>query len=160
MHTDPAPLNMLPSELHQAISQRFTEAVPHVRACGMVLECLDSRHARVRLPYRDAWLGDRERGLIHTGILTTVVDTVSGLSVYLAIKRFGRIATLDLRMDYLRPAQAGMELIARAECYRLTPSIAFVSASIWQQHEDQPCAVSRSSFMRAFSRSAAGARAA
>lgn len=132
----------------EVLRANFTQAIPHARDCGMVAEALDAAGARLSLPYRDSWLGDTGRGVYHTGVITTLVDTVSGLAAVAGAGRFEAIATLDLRMDFLRPARRGLGLVAHATCYRLTPSIAFVRASVWQDDESQPVAVSQSTFMR------------
>jgi uncharacterized protein (TIGR00369 family) len=113
----------------------------------MQVEDVRPEYALVSMPYRDSWLGDPERGLIHTGIITSLVDSVSGLAVFAGLGRFERIATLDLRMDYLRSARPPKSLYARAECYRTTASIAFVRALVWQDSAAEPCAVSLSTFM-------------
>ena len=133
---------------YEALAANFTRVIPHSRECGMVVDSIDSQSALAHLPYRPEWLGDTERGLIHTGIITTLVDTVSGLAAFAAGGEFELIATLDLRMDYLRPARPDKTLYSRAECYRMTRSIAFVRASAWQDSEQEPVAVSQSTFMR------------
>ena len=132
----------------EALRVNFTQAIPHARDCGMTVDALDAGGARASMPYRDAWLGDTERGVYHTGVITTLVDTVSGLAAVAAAGRFEAIATLDLRMDFLRPAAQGKDLRVHATCYRLTPSIAFVRASAWQDDEAAPVAVSQSTFVR------------
>jgi uncharacterized protein (TIGR00369 family) len=121
----------------------------------MVIDSVDETGARASMPDRPEWLGDTERGLIHTGVITTLVDTVSGLAAVAGAGRFEAIATLDLRMDFLRPARPGKPLHAHAVCYRLTPSITFVRASAWQDDENEPVAVSQSTFMRSSSPSPA-----
>jgi uncharacterized protein (TIGR00369 family) len=115
----------------------------------MVIDRIDAQGADARMPYRPEWLGDTERGLVHTGIITALVDTVSGLAALAAAGRFEPMPTLDLRMDYLRPAVPDKALHCRAECYRLTRSIAFVRARAWQDDANEPIAVSQSTFMRA-----------
>ena len=132
----------------EALRANFTRAIPHARECGMAVEALDAGGARASMPWREAWLGDTERGVYHTGVITTLVDTVSGLAAVAAAGRFEAIATLDLRMDFLRPARQGLGLQVQAACYRLTPSIAFVRAAAWQDDEAEPVAVSQSTFMR------------
>jgi uncharacterized protein (TIGR00369 family) len=139
---------MAQKSFHELLRENFTQAIPHARDCGMTVEALDAGGARASLPYREAWLGDTERGVYHTGVITTLVDTVSGLAAVAGAGRFEAIATLDLRMDFLRPARQGLGLHAHATCFRLTPSIAFVRATAWQDDESQPVAVSQSTFMR------------
>lgn len=134
---------------YDALLANFTQAIPHSRECGMAIDRLDASGADAHLPYRPEWLGDTGRGLIHTGIIISLVDTVSGLAALAAIGRFEPVPTLDLRMDYLRPAVPDKTLRARAECYRLTRSICFVRASAWQDAAAEPVAVSQSTFMRA-----------
>ncbi|MBI2384125.1 MAG: PaaI family thioesterase [Gammaproteobacteria bacterium] len=139
---------MTHASFYDAVRTRFTEVVPHVRECGMIVDHLSAEYAQARLPYRPEWLGDSERRLIHTGIITTVIDTVSGLAVLAALGQFEPIATLDLRMDYLRPTLPDKPLHCRAECYRVTRHICFVRACAWQDDEKEPVAVSQSTFMR------------
>lgn len=140
---------MAQKSFYAALLANFTQAIPHSRECGMVIDRLDAGGADAHLPYRPEWLGDTGRGLIHTGIIISLVDTVSGLAALAAIGRFEPVPTLDLRMDYLRPAVPDKTLYARAECYRLTRSICFVRASAWQDDAAEPVAVSQSTFMRA-----------
>lgn len=139
---------MVQKGFFEVLRANFAQAIPHARECGMVVDALDASGARASMPYRDSWLGDTERGVYHTGVITTLVDTISGLAAVAGAGRFETIATLDLRMDFLRPARQGLGLHVHASCYRLTPSIAFVRASAWQDDEAAPVAVSQSTFMR------------
>ncbi|HWU69625.1 MAG TPA: PaaI family thioesterase [Stenotrophobium sp.] len=132
---------------HQALGARFSRAVPHVRALGIHIVEVCSTQVTAALPYRDDWLGDPVRGLIHTGVITTLVDSASGLAVLARLERYEPVATLDLRMDYLRPALRDLALNCRAECYRLTAHIAFVRASVWQDDAGAAVATSQSVFM-------------
>ena len=135
-------------EFFAALRQHFAESVAHSRACGMQIDSVEVGRAEASLPYRRDWLGDPERGLIHTGIIATLVDSVCGLAALSAMTTSERVATLDLRIDYLRPALPERALHARAECYRLTRTIAFVRALAWQDSETEPCAASQASMMR------------
>ena len=132
----------------EALQANFSRLIPHAQECGLVIDRLDEAGAVASVAYRHEWLGDSSRGLLHTGIITTLVDTVSGLAALAATGQFEPIATLDLRMDYLRPALPHKTLRSHAECYRLTRSIAFVRARVWQENEQEPVAVSQSTFMR------------
>ena len=137
-----------PQNFRNALISTFARAVPHVQELGIVVDSLDERGALAHMPYRDEWLGDPSRGLIHTGLVTSFVDSISGVAVFGKLANFEPIATLDLRMDYLRPALRDKPLHGRAECYRVSSHIAFVRASVWQDDEQQPVAQSQSVFMR------------
>lgn len=133
---------------YELLAANFMRSIPHSKDCGMRIERLDDAGAWASLPFRPEWLGDTERGLIHTGIVTTLVDTVMGLAAVAAARQFEPIATLDLRMDYLRPAVPDKTLHCHAECFRMTRSIAFLRATAWQDSEAEPVAVSQAAFMR------------
>lgn len=131
-----------------ALRQGFVEAIPHVRRCGMRIDLLEQGRARVCLPYRPEWLGDEDRQLIATGIITTLVDSAAGLAAFSALPAVEPIATLDLRMDYLRASHPPHDLYCEAVCERLSRNIAFLRARVWQEDEQQPVATGQGAFMR------------
>lgn len=133
---------------HEELFARFTQAVPHIKELGMDIIDLHSQGVHISLPYREEWLGDTVHGLIHPGIISTLVDSASGLAVLARLDNPEPIATLDLRMDYQRPALKDLTLNCRAEAYRVTPHIVFVRASVWQADESKPVALSQLAFMR------------
>lgn len=139
---------------YNALARSFATTVPHVHELGILMDRVDGGSAQARLPYRPEFLGDTERGLIHPGVVSTLVDSVCGVALIAHIGKPERIATLDLRMDYLRPARPGADLVCRAECYRLTSQIAFLRALVWQDDETQPVATGQGAFMRGSSRNA------
>ncbi|MGH8461418.1 MAG: PaaI family thioesterase [Stenotrophobium sp.] len=138
---------MSANSYHLALGTRFSTAVPHVRELGICVGDVCAEHVDANLPFREDWLGDPLRGLIHTGVITTLVDSVSGVAVLAKLERYEPVATLDLRMDYLRPALRDLALNCRAECYRVSTHIAFVRARVWQDDVDAPVATSQSVFM-------------
>ncbi|MFA5940291.1 MAG: PaaI family thioesterase [Sinimarinibacterium sp.] len=147
---------MASPSFHEILRTYFIDSTPHVAECGMRITHLDAAGAEVTLPFRPEWIGDTERGLIHPGIVTTLVDSACGAAVMARIERLDPIATLDLRMDYLRAGVGGVDVHCRAECYRLTSSIAFARATVWQHQRDEPIAISQSVFMRTQRRTAPG----
>ena len=80
------------------------------------------------------WSELSEDPLRNGGVVTALLDHVGGLAVFSTLTQPGMVATLDLRIDYQRPAEVGQVLFAEAHCYRKTRSIAFVRASAY--HDD------------------------
>ena len=71
-------------------------------------------------------------GVLHGGVVTTLIDSTAGAAVYAALPAGTPLATLDMRIDYLRPAEPDKRLYARAEVYRTTRQIVFVRATAYQ----------------------------
>lgn len=126
----------------------FTEAVPHNHALGLRLEAVGASDATVVMPYADVLVGNPETGVVAGGAVTTLIDATSGTAVLAALGTFTAIVTLDLRIDYLRPARPGLALTAHAECYKVTRLIAFVRALVHQGDPAMPVASAQGTFMR------------
>ena len=119
----------------EALQRSFTSYTPHIKALGVEVESIAGEASVLRLPFQPHFVGDVVRGRLHTGVITTLIDTACGLAALARVGRPAAVATLDLRVDYLRSALAGQDLYCRAACYRLTSTIAFLRASIWQDPE-------------------------
>jgi uncharacterized protein (TIGR00369 family) len=127
----------------------FIAFVPQARELGIRLESYDAYTGRcvMRLPFREELIGDPARGFVHGGVMTTLLDTLGGAT---AIARGIKVrATLDLRIDYLRPAVRGADLLAYAECYRVTRHVAFVRGSCHQGDLQRPVAELTATFVLA-----------
>jgi len=78
------------------------------------------------LDYDRRLVSDATSGILASGPIVSLMDTAAGFAVWLRRGVFARQATLDLRLDYLRPSRVSETVVGRAECYRLTRRIAFV----------------------------------
>lgn len=87
------------------------------------------------LPYRDDLIGDPATGILASGPIITLMDMATSIATWLKSGEFRPQATLDLRIDYLRPAEPGKTVIGRGECYKLTRRIAFVRG---EAHDGDP----------------------
>ena len=121
--------------------------IPHCADIGVKVEEISETDVVMRLPYDERFVGNPVSGVLHGGIITTLIDSASGMCIYVKMQKYVPIATLDLRIDYLKSAEPGRDVIARATCYRLTRQIAFVRAIAYHDDPDDPIANSVSTFM-------------
>jgi uncharacterized protein (TIGR00369 family) len=114
---------------------------------GLRLDRAAPAEAWSSLPYRPVFVGDTETGVLHGGVVTAMLDESCGMAVQLALDGTRAIATLDLRIDYQKPATPGLDIKAHSFCYRVTRSIAFVRSTAYQESEDDPVATATACFM-------------
>jgi len=114
---------------------------------GLRLDRLAPGEAWSSLPYRPVFVGDTETGVLHGGVVTAMLDESCGMAVQLALDGTRAIATLDLRIDYQKPATPGLDIKAHSFCYRVTRSIAFVRSTAYQESEDDPVATATACFV-------------
>lgn len=128
-------------------AKRFFPSIPHMSDAGIRLGARTPASSTLILPARPDWLGDPGRGLLHPGPLTVLADSACGAAVGQALERVQPYATLDLRIDLLRPAGPDREISCTAECFRLTTSVAFTRATLWQAGDDAAIATAQATFM-------------
>ena len=133
----------------EALRAGFRDFVPHNRALNLRLDDagLEPAFALMRLPYDARLAGHEETGILHGGVITTLMDAACGVSVFLKLRTHTPIATLDLRLDHLKPATVGRDVLARAECFRTTRNVAFVRALAFHDSPDDPLAAAAGTFM-------------
>ena len=122
---------------------------PQAAALGIEIVKIENGIVHGRTPYRAELVGDPDTGVIAGGVLTTFLDQISGVAAINASDFAGAVATLDLRIDYMRAATPGRDILAEAQCIRLTRSIAFIRATAFEDSPDNPIAVAMAAFMLA-----------
>ncbi|MES1941867.1 hypothetical protein T5B8_16589 [Salinisphaera sp. T5B8] len=132
-----------------AVARQFGEQVPHSRDLGMQVVAMEADQVRMRLvPGPELRAADAAEELC-TSVLYSLVDSACGLAVFAALRELKPIATVDLRMDYLRPAGSERALVATAHCHHLTDDVAFVRCQVFSEGLDGPVAIGNAIFMRA-----------
>ena len=109
------------------INERMTKFIPHNHALGMHVTRIElPGEVWMRLPYHEQLVGDPTTGVLHGGAVTALMDAAGGTSVMVRMGKPSPIATLDLRIDYLKPAPPRRDIECHVDCYKLTQAIAFV----------------------------------
>jgi uncharacterized protein (TIGR00369 family) len=89
------------------IARQFIEAIPFSKALGMRLDEIGDGVAVISMPYDPALVGDPQTGVIHGGAVSALMDTCGGAAVMCHPEALAATATIDLRIDYMRPAKPG-----------------------------------------------------
>lgn len=126
---------------------RLMNHSPQAKALGIESVEVSVGHATSRLPYREDLIGDPETRVIAGGAVTTLLDHTCGQAVFTALTEPTSVATLDLRIDYMRRAEPGLDVLVAAHCYKLTASIAFVRAVAYDRDPGDPVAAAQAAFM-------------
>ena len=119
----------------------FYATSPHHRAIGLKSVVADADKAVMKIAYDPRFVGNPDTGALHGGIVTTLLDSTGALAVLARVPAGTAVATLDLRIDYLRPAIPKLDLIGESHCFRITPNIAFSRGTAFEDGKpDDPVA--------------------
>lgn len=138
----------------QELTKFMHDIIPNLAHCKKlnisVVEVGDGQ-LTLQLPYSEAIIGNPETRVIHGGALTTLMDTASGFAAIAGLAKDGYALcpTLDLRIDYMRPATPEKTVMGHAETYRISSNVIFVRGIAYHEDEkDDPIAHCTSTFMR------------
>lgn len=126
----------LEPEFVEALRTLCEHTIVFNQVLGLTLDSASGERLRVRLPMRPELIGHPQHHRMHGGVISATLDVVGGLAVMAAIgdrhrdepvaaraARFSRLGTIDLRVDYLRPA-VGPQFYAEGEILRLGGRVA------------------------------------
>lgn len=96
----------------ESLAREVEARIPFNRVLGIHLTELSSESTRITFEMREELVGNFERGTLHGGVISSVLDVTGGMASLIAgadhpesdmIERFRVLGTIDLRVDYLRP---------------------------------------------------------
>jgi uncharacterized protein (TIGR00369 family) len=120
----------------------------HFHALGMAFTQIERGRINAQLPYSPVIVGNPENGIIHGGALTALLDTSCGFAAVTALEQLTLCPTMDLRIDYMRPATPGQTIYAEAEAYRVTSNVIFCRGMAYQEDKNDPIAYCMANFIR------------
>lgn len=129
------------------IKTLFAGASPHMKALGYEITDVGDGLAVATVPYNKMLVGDPRTGVLHGGVVTSLLDTTGGAAVLMKVREPIPIATLDLRIDYLRPAVPHQMLRCRVECFKASSQVAFTRGFAYEDDLADPVASMAATYM-------------
>ena len=124
------------AEFISGLATIFEERISFNRLLGLRIDSLEAEHVSGHLAMRPELIGHYAHNRLHGGVISATLDAMGGLAVMAAIgarhldetpmqrlHRFGKLGTIDLRIDYMRPA-VGARFLVAAEVLRLGSRVA------------------------------------
>jgi len=134
----------IPSNLTEA--NEFIQRLPFSKALNMRVEEIGECRAVMTVPYDLQLIGNPSTGIIDGGVVTALMDTCGGLAVLIHPEVNPPMATLNLKVDYMRPANTGQQITAEAECYNVTRTVAFVRVMAFDEDRKRPVATALATY--------------
>ena len=94
---------------------------------GFVIEKAERGKVTLRMPVKA--LHKQVYGVVHGGVLAALADTAGGLATYMACPRGTRVATVEMKINFLEAVEAGT-VFAEAEVVRRGRHIAVVDCDV------------------------------
>lgn len=131
-----------------SVVQQFFQAVPHCRILGMKPEHASSEGVVVSMPFNEELEANPGSGIIHSGAITTLMDSAFGIVACISLPDFETCPTIDLRIDHLACPEPFKPIRCFAEAYRVTKTVVFTRGVAYQDDREQPFAHGVGTFMR------------
>jgi uncharacterized protein (TIGR00369 family) len=120
---------------------------PFANALGAEMTVVEAGKVQMRLPYSERLIGNPDTGVVHGGAITAFLDQSCGMAVGSSLDAPRSFATLDLRIDYMKPAKPGENIVFEGECIKLTREIAFARARAFEEKSQAQIAIATATFM-------------
>jgi len=135
-------------EFHSIINEMFSEKIPFNKVLGLKVESISTDSVKTLFTMRDELMGNHNRGMLHGGVISSVIDATGGLAAFISIQekmcgktlevkleRSKRISTIDLRVDFLRPG-LGKKFIATANTIRTGNKVVVTRIELHNDHSE------------------------
>lgn len=128
---DPDPDPALAPKRHATLVEWFERGIAFNRAMGLRVDALARGSCVLRIPWRDDFVGDEQRAALHGGVTSMICDTAGGCACFTMLDRDSdRVATVDLRVDYLRPGGPA-DVVCHARVVRMGNRVAVARMEVF-----------------------------
>jgi len=94
---------------------------------GFIIDKAERGKVTIRMPVEE--LHKQVYGVVHGGVLAALADTAGGLATYMDCPRGTRVATVEMKINFLEAVEAGT-VFAEAEVVRRGRHIAVVDCDV------------------------------
>ena len=140
-------MNAFSGQFDSAMLSKWVLTRAHPGWLGLRYRDHGENWCELELPWRADLVGDERRPALASGPIMSLMDMAAGMAIWVANGEFRPVATLDLRIDYLRPSRDRAPVFGRVACYRQTRSAAFVRGSAHDGDPGDPVAEVSGVFM-------------
>ncbi len=130
----------------EQFARAMVAGAPYSAALGFRYVSSSPGFGTITLPWREDLVGLDGTGIVAPGAVTALIDHACGLAIMSTLGTMAAPATLDLRIDHLRPAAPNAAVTAQAHCYKATRTIAFLRAEAWDVSRDDLVATAQAAF--------------
>ena len=123
-------------ELFAGIRRFFETGIPFNRLLGLQMETIEAGFVTLLMPFRAELIGNPLVPALHGGALSAMADAAGGAAVFASIAAADSVSTIDLRIDYLRPA-APVDTRAEARVVRIGGRVGVTRIQVWQDRAEQ-----------------------
>ena len=96
------------TELHKKVLINVVETqIPMAKFIGVKVLEINDGYVKLHFPYKEEFIGDPRTKRLHGGYTATAIDLAGGVAAMTFMtSKEDDVATIDMRIDYLRPGQA------------------------------------------------------
>ncbi len=119
----------------------------HGEALGFEITKIGRGQVEMTFPYKEEVVGNPITGVVHGGVIVSMLDTACGTAAITTLTGPSITPTMDLRLDYMHPAEPHQPIYVSAKVYRSTSNVIFCRGSAWQDDPENPIAHCVATFM-------------
>ncbi|MBW1650004.1 MAG: thioesterase family protein [Deltaproteobacteria bacterium] len=104
------------SAFFSLINKIVSEKIPFNKLLGMTVDSIEDDTIKIKIKMKDEFVGNYIKKNLHGGVISSLIDVTGGMAAFVSFykknteqsieaqkKKFSRLGTVDLRVDYLRP---------------------------------------------------------